>query len=90
VGIKKRIEKLEAWRVQNRIPFNEIVEVDCGENGYPVDEKNAEILRKAEAAHVGKKGIWAACICRAGVLGLNQKIKAGVQSPTLDTNIEAT
>jgi hypothetical protein len=90
LGIKKRIEKLETRQVQAEIHYSQIVEVDCGENGYPVDEKNAEILRKAEAAHVGKKGIWAVCICRAGVLGLDQKIQMAAQSPTLDIHTEPT
>ena len=83
MGIKKRIEKLEALRVQNRIPLNEIAHVECGENGYPVDEKNAEILRKAEADRAGRQGIWVIRICQAGVLGLDQKIAAAAQSPTM-------
>jgi hypothetical protein len=90
LGIKKRIEKLESLRVQNRIPIDEVARVECGENGYPVDEENVEFLRKAEAARAGRQGIWVIRICQAGVLGLDQKIKAAAQSPTLDGHIEST
>jgi hypothetical protein len=95
LGIKKRIEKLEAFREQNEIDTFCIATVECGENGYPVDEKNLEIYRnaearKAEAVHAGKQGIWVICICKAGFLGLDQKIKAAAEahSPTLVAHIE--
>jgi hypothetical protein len=69
VGIKKRIEKLETLRVQNYMSIDDLVIVFFGVDGYPEDEKNAEILRQAEAARAGRQGIYAICVCHAGAPG---------------------
>jgi hypothetical protein len=81
LGIKKRIEKLEAWRAQAEIGYSRYVDVDCDSEGNPLDEKNAIIMREAEEARARGERVMIACICRIGVFGPYSQAKKPPVNP---------